>query len=304
MNAIEVQHLTKTFGKTTALSDISFSVAQGEIFGAIGPDGAGKSTLIRSLATLALPDFGTIQMLGMDLLKDYKTIRTKIGYMPEIFSLYQDLTVEENLEFYASLFDISIADNFQIIEPVFRQLEPFRKRRAGKLSGGMKQKLALSCALIHNPQILLLDEPTRGVDPVSRKEFWNILGDIKKQGITIVFSTSYMDEVGICDKIGLFSKGKFLRIGAPDAIAAEFADPIYLIKSAQLYKVLLKARQWEGTKQCYMFGDSIHIVFKNGGYSAEGLKAFLAEFADVEVSVVEANIEDCFMNLLNSERHG
>ena len=304
MKAIEVNHLTKTFGKTTALHDISFAVEQGEIFGAIGPDGAGKSTLIRSLATLALPDSGAIRMLGLDLLKDYKTIRTKIGYMPEIFSLYQDLTVEENLEFYASLFDISIEENYKIIEPVFRQLEPFRKRRAGKLSGGMKQKLALSCALIHNPQILLLDEPTRGVDPVSRKEFWNILSDIKKQGITIVFSTSYMDEVSICDKIGLFDKGKFLRIGAPSEITAEFTEPIYLIKSVQLYKVLLKARQWEGTKQCYMFGDSIHIVFKNDGCKPDALRGFLSEFADVEVSAVEANIEDCFMNLLNSERNG
>ena len=210
MDAVITNSLSKRFGKTTALDGVSFSVEKGSIFGIIGPDGAGKSTLLRTLSTLSVPDSGTATIDGIDVQTGYKQLRKHIGYMPEIFSLYQDLTVEENLEFYASIFNVDINSNYGIIAPVFRQLEPFRRRRAGKLSGGMKQKLALSCALIHQPEILLLDEPTRGVDPVSRKEFWDILAGIKAKGITIVLSTSYMDEASLCDRIGFFDHGKFL----------------------------------------------------------------------------------------------
>lgn len=295
MDAVITNSLSKRFGKTTALDGVSFSVEKGSIFGIIGPDGAGKSTLLRTLSTLSVPDSGTATIDGIDVQTGYKQLRKHIGYMPEIFSLYQDLTVEENLEFYASIFNVYINSNYGIIAPVFRQLEPFRRRRAGKLSGGMKQKLALSCALIHQPEILLLDEPTRGVDPVSRKEFWDILAGIKAKGITIVLSTSYMDEASLCDRIGFFDHGKFLLTGTPQEIIDGYGNKIYSIECSDKYAVLLAARQWKATESCYINGDTLHITFTHS--DTEGFEKHILESTKERIRITETSptIEDCFM---------
>ena len=295
MDAVITNSLSKRFGKTTALDGVSFSVEKGSIFGIIGPDGAGKSTLLRTLSTLSVPDSGTATIDGIDVQTGYKQLRKHIGYMPEIFSLYQDLTVEENLEFYASIFNVDINSNYGIIAPVFRQLEPFRRRRAGKLSGGMKQKLALSCALIHQPEILLLDEPTRGVDPVSRKEFWDILAGIKAKGITIVLSTSYMDEASLCDRIGFFDHGKFLLTGTPQEIIDGYGNKIYSIECCDKYAVLLAARQWKSTESCYINGDTLHITFTDG--NTEMFKEHILATTGETIKITETTptIEDCFM---------
>lgn len=304
MFAISAENISKKFGQVTALDGVTFSVGQGSIFGIIGPDGAGKSTLIRVLSTLTSASAGKAEVCGYGLSSGFRSIRREIGYMPEQFSLYPDLTVWENLTFYASLFNVSTEDNFQIIEPVFRQLDPFRNRKAGKLSGGMKQKLALSCALIHRPKLLLLDEPTRGVDPVSRKEFWKILSDIKRQGIAILLSTSYMEEAMLCDTVGLFDKGRFLKIGKPQEITASYAAPLYAAKSGDLYNLLLAARGWKGTKICYTFGDSIHTVL-NGGYSSSDFRNFTRQVVNAPVSIerIAPTIEDCFMNLIENGKN-
>ncbi len=302
MKTIITSGLTKNFHRNKVLKGVSFEVDEGTIFGIIGPDGAGKSTLIRTLATLINPDGGKATLLGLDLQKDYRRLRKRIGYMPENFSLYQDLSVEENLEFYASLFNTTIEDSYALIEPVFRQLAPFKKRRAGKLSGGMKQKLALSCALIHQPELLILDEPTRGVDPLSRMEFWNILADIKRNGTSIVLTTSYMDEASLCDNIGLFYDGVFLQTGTPQSIISNFGKPVYEIHCAKKYATLLATRNWAGTESCYSFGNTLHMLFKERTPDIAGLKRHIenATGEQTEIIPAEATVEDCFMNLINS----
>lgn len=301
MQAITTDRITKCFGKTRALNEVTLSVDAGSIFGIIGPDGAGKSTLVKTLSTLVVPDSGSATVCGHDLCSDFRSVRQKIGYMPELFSLYQDLTVWENLTFYASLFNVSIDDSFHLIRPVFKQLEPFKKRKAGKLSGGMKQKLALSCALIHRPELLLLDEPTRGVDPVSRKDFWQILSSIKEQGITILLSTSYMDEAMLCDRIGLFDNGKFLETGTPDDIIQAYRHPLFSVKSNDLYTLLLAAKNWEGTKSCYTFGDSIHLVLHQD-FDVRQFLLYAEETTRMQVLAesIKPTIEDCFMNLIEN----
>src|SRR6186997_989368 len=234
MNAVIVENIIKTYGKkkeVTALSDISFNISKGELFGIIGPDGAGKTSLFRILTTLLLADSGKVSVEGLDVVKDYKAIRKRIGYMPGKFSLYQDLSVEENLNFFATIFNTNIEENYDLIKDIYVQIEPFKKRKAGKLSGGMKQKLALSCALIHRPSILFLDEPTTGVDAVSRKEFWEMLKGLKKQGITILVSTPYMDEAVLCERIALIQHGKILQIDTPEAIIQSFPTKLYAAKS-------------------------------------------------------------------------
>ena len=319
MEAVIASNLSKRFGKATALEGVNFTVERNSIFGIIGPDGAGKSTLLRILSTLTVPDSGNVTIDGINVQTGYQILRKRIGYMPETFSLYQDLTVEENLEFYASIFNVDISSNYYVIAPVFRQLEPFRRRRAGKLSGGMKQKLALSCALIHQPSILLLDEPTRGVDPVSRKEFWDILAGIKAKGITIVLSTSYMDEASLCDRIGFFDHGKFLlstsymdeaslcdRIGffdhgkflltgTPQEIIDGYGNKIYSIECCDKYAVLLAARQWKSTESCYINGDTLHITFTDG--NTEMFKEHILATTGETIKITETTptIEDCFM---------
>ena len=295
MEAVIASNLSKRFGKATALEGVNFTVERNSIFGIIGPDGAGKSTLLRILSTLTVPDSGNVTIDGINVQTGYQILRKRIGYMPETFSLYQDLTVEENLEFYASIFNVDISSNYYVIAPVFRQLEPFRRRRAGKLSGGMKQKLALSCALIHQPSILLLDEPTRGVDPVSRKEFWDILAGIKAKGITIVLSTSYMDEASLCDRIGFFDHGKFLLTGTPQEIIDGYGNKIYSIECCDKYAVLLAARQWKSTESCYINGDTLHITFTDG--NTEMFKEHILATTGETINITETTptIEDCFM---------
>lgn len=295
MEAVMASNLSKRFGKVTALEGVNFTVERNSIFGIIGPDGAGKSTLLRILSTLTVPDSGNVTIDGINVQTGYQLLRKRIGYMPETFSLYQDLTVEENLEFYASIFNVDISSNYYVIAPVFRQLEPFRRRRAGKLSGGMKQKLALSCALIHQPSILLLDEPTRGVDPVSRKEFWDILAGIKAKGITIVLSTSYMDEASLCDRIGFFDHGKFLLTSTPQEIIDGYGNKIYSIECCDKYAVLLAARQWKSTESCYINGDTLHITFTDG--NTEMFKEHILATTGETIKITETTptIEDCFM---------
>lgn len=298
MKAISVQNVSKKYRDIQALNDISFDVEQGEIYGIIGPDGAGKTSLFRILTTLLLADGGTATVDGLDVVRDYKEIRNHIGYMPGRFSLYQDLTVEENLEFFATVFNTTIQENYHLIKDIYQQIEPFKNRRAGKLSGGMKQKLALSCALIHKPTVLFLDEPTTGVDPVSRKEFWEMLRKLKEQNITILVSTPYMDEATLCDRIALIQQGSFLQVDTPQNIIGRFSEPLWSVKSNQMYQLLKDLRQYDKVKTCFTFGETHHITVNNNLTEAE-LKAFLAEkqHKDIEIHTIQATIEDCYMQL-------
>ena len=237
MNAIEVSHISKSYGKVQALDDVSFSVSKGEVFGLIGPDGAGKTSMFRILCTLLLADAGTATVDGFDVISQMKDIRKRVGYMPGKFSLYQDLTVEENLEFFATLFGTTVDAGYDSIKAIYSQIERFKNRKAGALSGGMKQKLALSCALVHQPSVLFLDEPTTGVDPVSRKEFWEMLSILKERGITIVASTPYLDEVRQCERVAFLSEGKLMGIDTPEVTLDRFKDvfnPLGIKKSLEL----------------------------------------------------------------------
>ena len=256
---ISAENISKSFDAVRALDSVSLKVKRNELFGLIGPDGAGKSTLFRILATLLIPDEGRARMMDLDTIKDYRKIRQHLGYMPGRFSLYPDLTVEENLSFYASVFGTSIQQNYELIEPIYKQLEPFRKRRAAQLSGGMKQKLSLSCALIHRPEMLLLDEPTTGVDAVSRKEFWDLLAGIRQAGITIMVSTPYMDEASLCDRVALFQDGKILQIDSPKQIVAGYKNHLTAVRASDKYKLLLNLRVRDDIISAYPFGDSVHI---------------------------------------------
>jgi ABC-2 type transport system ATP-binding protein len=306
MKAVIVQNIERNYGKVQALRGISFEVAQGEIFGLIGPDGAGKTTLFRILATLLLPDSGIAWIDGSEIVKDYKLIRKKIGYMPGRFSLYQDLTVAENLKIFATLFNTSIEENYDLIRDIYQQIEPFKNRRAGALSGGMKQKLALSCALIHKPKVLLLDEPTTGVDPVSRKEFWEMLHRLKLQGITILVSTPYMDEAQLCDRIALIQDGKFLKIASPESIINQFEKTLWAVQSDEMSRLLHDLRTHPKIDTCFAFGDTHHVTLKKDGYSIDsegliksGLEHFLAEkgHTSIVIESIGASVEDCFMEL-------
>lgn len=305
MSIIEVQNLSKNYGDTQALREISFSIGKGELFGFIGPDGAGKTTLFRILNSLLLPDSGRATVNGLDAVDDYKKLRPLFGYMPGRFSLYQDLSVEENLQFFASVFGTSIDANYDLIEPIYKQLEPFKKRPAGKLSGGMKQKLALSCALIHRPLILLLDEPTTGVDAIARKDFWKMLKNLKKEGITIVVSTPYMDEARLCDRIALIQKGTILQIETPDRIIDSFQKPLFAVKTSQKYRAIQILREYEWADSVHPFGDEIHYVDKREQGDPAALQKFLREQGVSEASVnpTKAGIEDCFMDLMQQKEN-
>lgn len=297
---VQIQNLNKSFGTVQALKDISCTVESGEIFGFIGPDGAGKTTLFRILTSLMIQDSGTASMEDFDVVKDYKTIRNRIGYMPGRFSLYQDLTVEENLEFFAGIFKTTIEENYSLVEDIYKQIEPFKNRRAGKLSGGMKQKLALSCALIHKPTILILDEPTTGVDAVSRKEFWQMLKKLQKSGITILVSTPYMDEAMMCDRVALIQKGEILKIDTPESIVNSFPDKILAIRSSNMYELINKLRQHPDCKSAFLFGQYIHFISYENKLSEEDIKIFLSEkgVENAEVITTKASIEDCFITLM------
>lgn len=298
MTAVSVQNINKSYGEVQALKDLSFEVTRGEIYGIIGPDGAGKTTLFRVLTTLMLADNGTAIVDGLDVVKDYKQIRNVIGYMPGKFSLYQDLTVEENLNFFATVFNTTIEENYHLIEDIYKQIEPFKNRRAGKLSGGMKQKLALSCALIHKPTVLFLDEPTTGVDPVSRKEFWEMLIKLKKQGITILVSTPYMDEATLCDRIALIQDGEFMQVNSPQNIIAKYPETLWSIQTNQMHILLRDLRSFPSVKSSFSFGETFHVTFDNRA-SSEDIKAFLADkgHSDIEIQTIQPTVEDCFMLL-------
>jgi len=297
--SISVKNISKSFKTVNAVDDVSFEVKEGELFGLIGPDGAGKTTIFRILTTLLFADKGTATVAGFDVVDNYKEIRNHVGYMPGKFSLYQDLTVEENLDFFATIFGTTIEENYELIKDIYVQIEPFKKRRAGALSGGMKQKLALSCALIHKPKVLFLDEPTTGVDPVSRKEFWEMLKRLQQKGITILVSTPYMDEAALCDRIALIQHGKILQIDDPKEIVKHFPTTIYDIKAANIYKLLLALKEYKHSYSVYPFGEFVHYTDKREELNIEELTNFLKEkgLENIGIQPTETTIEDTFMEL-------
>ncbi|HEU4643402.1 MAG TPA: ABC transporter ATP-binding protein [Gemmatimonadaceae bacterium] len=308
VDAVVAEGLVKRFGGTTALDGVSFRVGAGELFGFIGADGAGKTTLFRILATLLIPDAGTARVLGRDVVHDLWALRRRIGYMPGRFALYPDLSVEENLRFFASVFGTTVEREYQQIAPIYSQLEPFKRRRAAALSGGMKQKLALSCALVHRPDILFLDEPTTGVDAVSRREFWDLLAHLRAGGLTIVVSTPYMDEASRCDRVALVQAGGILAIDTPSAIAASFDRPLFAVRAGDRYGTLRAIRAYPNTGAVYPFGEVLHFADARAAAPAaevaRELEAFLASrgIARAEVTRAEPTIEDTFIARLSATR--
>ena len=306
-DAVVVQGLTKRFGETVAVRDVSLTVRSGELFGFIGADGSGKTTLFRVLATLLLPDAGSAQVLGHDVVKELWTLRPRLGYMPGKFSLYPDLSVEENLRFFASVFGTSIEREYAQIEPIYVQLEPFKARRAGALSGGMKQKLALCCALVHRPSILFLDEPTTGVDAVSRREFWELLARFKAGGLTIIVSTPYMDEATRCDRVALMQHGRILAIDTPDAITRSFDRPLLAVRPGERYRTLLAIREYPHTHTIYPFGEVLHYTDRRTDLPVQSLQHQLTDYLAsrglpaLSAAAIPATIEDSFMAYLGAE---
>ena len=302
-DAVVVQGLTRRYGAVVALDDVSFSVGDGELFGLVGPDGAGKTTLFRILTTLLLPDDGRASVLGLDVVKDLWAIRSRVGYMPGGFSLYPDLSVAENLEFFAAVFGTTVERGYELIAPIYRQLEPFRDRRADALSGGMKQKLALSCALVHRPDILLLDEPTTGVDAVSRREFWDQLGALRDTGLTIVVSTPYMDEAMRCDRVALIHGGRILEIDAPGDIGSRFGRALYAVGGGDRYALLQALREYEHTASVQLFGESLHYTDRRVTPDVAGdVAAYLRSHghANAHVETIAPGIEDAFIALMGA----
>ncbi len=297
--SIILKHISKSYGNLKAVDAISFDVKEGELFGLIGPDGAGKTTIFRILTTLLLADNGTASVAGYDVVKDFIDIRNHVGYMPGRFSLYQDLTVEENLEFFATIFGTTIQENYDLIKDIYIQIEPFKNRRAGKLSGGMKQKLALCCALIHKPKVLFLDEPTTGVDPVSRKEFWEMLKRLQQKGITILVSTPYMDEAALCDRIALIQDGKILEIDTPKEIVKHYPKKIHDIKADNMYELILNLNLYEHNYSVYPFGEFVHYTDLRDDFNPKELVKFLEEkgLKNITIQPTETTIEDAFMEL-------
>lgn len=302
MISVSVNSISKSFKSeksiVKALQNISFEVEQGELFGLIGPDGSGKTTLFRILTTLMLANEGEATVDGFDVVRQYKEIRKRVGYMPGRFSLYQDLTVEENLSFFATLFNTSLEENYDLIKAIYHQIEPFKKRRAGALSGGMKQKLALSCALIHRPSVLFLDEPTTGVDAVSRKEFWELLRDLQQHKITIVVSTPYMDEASLCDRVALMQGGKILEINSPKGITENFKKPLWSVRANNMYQLMTDLKTNENIHTCYPFGQFHHVTFKENVNEDEARLQFAKISTEIEINKITATIEDCFMELM------
>jgi len=306
MSAVVVEALVKRFGATTALDAVAFDVRKGELFGFIGPDGGGKTTLFRILVTLLVPDAGRASVLGLDVVRDFRALRQRVGYMAGRFSLYPDLSVQENLGFFASVFGTTIEREYAQIAPIYTQLEPFKDRRAAALSGGMKQKLALCCALVHRPDILFLDEPTTGVDAVSRREFWDLLGRLKESGLTIVVSTPYMDEANRCDRIALVHRGRLMAVDAPAAITRAFDRPLLGVRAKERYKALVALRGYAHAHSVYPFGEVIHytdtrtdaLVDRLG----QDLRAFLAAagFPDASVEPLAPTVEDTFIAQISS----
>lgn len=307
MEAINIEHLNKCYSdKVAALKDITFNVRCGEIFGLVGPDGAGKTTLFNILTTLLFSDSGKITLLGLDIEEDYLQVRKIIGYLPGTFSLYPDLTVEENLTFFATMYKSKVSENMPMIRPIWKQLVPFKNRRAGKLSGGMKQKLALCCALIHKPEILFLDEPTTGVDPVSRKEFWDILKNIQKQEITVVVSTPYMDEATRCNRIALIQEGEIIKINSPAQIIKDFSGHLYTLKAPAIFDLLKTMEKCPLSCNFYPYGENMHVVFDEvNDHTIEDFKRFLDENHQQYEGLreIEPSIEDCFIELMEKKEN-
>ncbi len=303
MKRIKVQNIEKSYGEVEAIKGISFEVKEGELFGLIGPDGAGKTTIFRILTTLLKPDAGIATVLGLDIVSDYKKIRPKVGYMPGRFSLYQDLSVEENLSFFASVFGTTVDANYDLIKPIFKQLEPYKDRLAGALSGGMKQKLALSCALIHKPKVLFLDEPTTGVDAVSRKEFWQMLHRLKEENITILVSTPYMDEAEQCDRVALIQEGNILSIDTPEKITERFDKELWAVASANKYRLIQVLREYEYVESVQPFGQYVHYTDQRKDISSKELMKYLQAngIENPEVKKITPDIEDMFMRLMEQE---
>lgn len=304
--AIEIKDVSKSYKSVKALRDISFNIRKGELFGLIGPDGAGKTTLFRILTTLTLPDSGSATVIGLDVVRDYREIRGRIGYMPGHFALYQDLTVEENLKFHATMFGTTIEENYETIKGIYSQIEMFKDRKASALSGGMKQKLALCCALVHNPEVLFLDEPTTGVDAVSRKEFWAMLKKIKDRGVTIVVSTPYMDEASLCDRIAMILDGSVIGLGSPAEIISRFPNRIYSVSGGNMFRTLGALRGVRGVLDCSSFGSACHVSVTADGPDETGLAEALrsAGIEGCDVRRMTPGIEDCFIRLSSSAAEG
>jgi ABC-2 type transport system ATP-binding protein len=302
MEAVIVKNLSKLYDGKTAVDNVSFAVNRGEIFGLIGPDGAGKTSIFRVLTTLLLPDKGGAVVDGFDVVKDYKQIRNRVGYMPGKFSLYPDLSIEENLNFFATVFNTTVEENYHLIKDIYIQIEPFKKRRAGKLSGGMKQKLALCCALIHKPTVLFLDEPTTGVDPVSRKEFWEMLKQLKQQGITIIVSTPYMDEANLCDRIALIQGGHILSVDTPAGIVAAYPDQLYAVKADNMHALLKVLHGYGAVLNSYAFGEYAHVSFKSKTQNEAEITNYLQQqgLKDIQLKKTAVTIEDSFIKLLKN----
>lgn len=297
MNPISINNISKAYGtkqSVSALENITLEIREGELFGLIGPDGAGKTSLFRILTTLLLADSGDAKVIGCDVVHDFRKIRNNIGYMPGRFSLYQDLTIEENLHFFADVFETTVEENYDLIKDIYVQIEPFKKRQAGKLSGGMKQKLALCCALIHKPEVLFLDEPTTGVDPVSRREFWEMLQQLK-QNITIMVSTPYMDEAAMCDRIALIQHGKIMAVDTPMQIVEEYPYKLYGAKADNNYHLLETLKSQDNVTSCYISGEYLHVVFKDENHHID--------YPNVDIVEVKPTIEDCFIQLMSHERN-
>lgn len=293
---VKVENISKAFKKVQALNNVSFHAEKGELFGIIGPDGAGKTTLFRIMTTLTIPDNGTVLINNRSIFTDYIEIRKNIGYMPGRFALYQDLTVEENLNFFASVFNTTIEENYHLVKGIYSHIAPFKNRKAGKLSGGMKQKLALSCALIHKPEVLFLDEPTTGVDPVSRKEFWDMLYDLKNMGITIIVSTPYMDEASRCDRIALIKNGAFIDVDTPENIINNFKQTLIALKADNMRQLLKDVRKCSQIKSAFAFGAEIHAVIDSDDYINDinnQLKSL--NHKNIEIYRISPAIEDCYI---------
>jgi ABC-type multidrug transport system ATPase subunit len=298
--AVIINNISKSYNYIQAVKNISLNINEGELFGLIGPDGAGKTTLIRILTTLLLPDSGEAKMDGLDVVKDFKKIRHIVGYMPGRFSLYQDLSVEENLHFFATVFGTTVEENYDLIRDIYYQIEPYKTRRAGKLSGGMKQKLALSCALIHKPKILVLDEPTTGVDAVSRKEFWEMLKKLQQKGITILVSTPYMDEATLCDRVALIQKGSILDVDSPRRITEKFPRKIIRVRADEMYRLINDLRVYEKAESVFAFGQFVHFTGIDDDVETTELDVYLEKLnhKNVLVEEISPGIEDVFMNLM------
>jgi len=300
--SIHAENITKRYGNKTALEDISFDVAKGELFGFIGPDGAGKTTLFRIITSLLIPDKGSMTVAGLDPVKDYIKLRKILGYMPGKFSLYQDLTVEENLRFFAGIFNTTPEANYELVKDIYSHIEPFKKRKAGKLSGGMKQKLALSCALIHKPEVLILDEPTTGVDAVSRIEFWEMLAKLRKSGITIVVSTPYMDEASRCDRVALIQNGSIMSIDTPEAIRKNFGRSLWAVRADDVYRLLGDLRRFKASRTAFPFGEQIHVSLTDESVRPDEIISYIqsAGHRNVQLTRIEPSIEDCFMEMMGN----